>query len=277
MGGRLDATNMVRPLISVVTPVAFDHEAMLGNSLVKIAYEKAGIIKRQGLTVSALQRGVVRDVLVKIAKRRCNDIHFVRPQAKEKRLWVQTAPLLGSHQYENAYLACKVLALLRTRHGFARIPVNALSELTSQSFCIPGRLECVAKKPRVFVDGAHNAAAIDASLTTIVAYARERSVVLVFGLCNDKSIERIVPVLKKYSFPTVVTQGFSPRARSAASIAGHCAHDGMLVEPMPRIKDALRCGREYAGTRGIVLVIGSFYLVSAVKRLIELENKRTQR
>ncbi|HLL90765.1 MAG TPA: folylpolyglutamate synthase/dihydrofolate synthase family protein, partial [Tepidisphaeraceae bacterium] len=228
LGGRLDSTNVLKPEVSAITSISKDHMAQLGHTLPKIAEEKAGIFKNGIPAVTITQQDPeVERVLKTVAEKvgapfdvAGKSIEFSyrfessRLTGPQNRVCLTTAnskfehlsvPLVGEHQAVNLGLALSVIDRLKTR-GIAISDARAmegLSKLTS----LPGRMEMVSQTPRVIVDGAHNAASLDALMKSIGQHIPYDSMVVIFGCCSDKDVagmlERITSGADKVIFTKV--------------------------------------------------------------------------
>ena len=182
MGGRLDATNVVTPLVSVLTPIDLDHQEWLGDSLTSIAREKAGIIKPGVPVVSAPQTGEVREVLDEAAARCGTKIHYVTAPLEG---W--TVSLAGSHQPWNAALAVEALVL-----AGLPVPREAMAQgLREVSW--PGRFQQI--HARITIDGAHNPAAARRLATTWRETYGDKRATLIVGILRDKDMRGICEAL----------------------------------------------------------------------------------
>jgi dihydrofolate synthase/folylpolyglutamate synthase len=298
MGGRLDATNVVRPLVSVITPVDFDHEAYLGYSLGQIAFEKAGIIKEGGVAIAAPQRPEAAAVIEQVARQRGARLVVATevqgPKSKvqghqpaDLGLWtLDLGPLRvalpGRHQEENARLV--VLAAEQLRRLGLRISGQALRQgLAGVRW--PGRLEWIQGRPRLLLDGAHNPAGARA----LRAYLEEvrsaecgvrsdpaSNIVLLFGAMRDKAVAEMADLLFPLAAAVVLTRPPQKRAATTqvlAQLTGHLNHRIIECEDPGA---ALAKARDLAGPDGIVVVTGSLYLVGSVRQLLEVPGSRFQ-
>src|SRR5688500_18676748 len=207
LGGRLDSTNVLKPEVTAITSISKDHMAQLGPTIARIAEEKAGIFKTGVPAVTIQHSPDAELVLKRVAESRGvqlavagKDIEFSyrfessRLQGPHNRICLTTAnsrfehlsvPLLGEHQAINCGLALSVIDRLKTR-GFAINDSRAMEGLLKTT--IPGRMEMVSQQPRVLVDGAHNAASVDAMMRAIGQHIPYDSMVVIFGCCGDKDV-----------------------------------------------------------------------------------------
>jgi dihydrofolate synthase/folylpolyglutamate synthase len=274
LGGRLDATNIVMPKISVITSLSYDHIAVLGDTLAKIAGEKAGIIKQGVPVVSAPQKAEALEVLERIARSRECSLILVGRDAEFERLESSlngqvfrlssfldsgsgqktldlTIPLLGSHQLENAATAYTALQT-------SGIPVSdeAIQEGFSQVQW-PARFEILRREPPVIIDSAHNRDSALKLRETLDEYFPDRPVILIFCALEDKDVPGMLEELKPRLEHVVATHADHPRAPSAEWIAEQARNVGIPVEVVTPVASALERALELAGDRKIVLSAGS--------------------
>ena len=270
LGGRLDATNIVTPQVSVITSLSYDHMAVLGNTLAQIAGEKAGIIKAGVPVVSAPQTDEARRVLERVAREKNSpfilvgdDVKFARlsssldgqslqimdnlqPSTVDLRL-----PLLGEHQIENAAIA---YAALKT----SRIPISY--EAIRQGFAQvrwPARFEVLRREPPVVIDSAHNRDSARRLRETLDEYFPEIPVILIFCALEDKDITGMLEELKPRLESVVATRADHPRAPSAAWMAEQVEKAGIPVEDITPVSNALERALELAADQKLILSAGS--------------------
>jgi dihydrofolate synthase / folylpolyglutamate synthase len=269
LGGRLDATNVVRPELCAITPVDFDHEQFLGRSVEAIAGEKAGILKAGVPAVFAPQRPEAAAVLdnramelaIPVVRTADWDIEDLRLDARGSRFRVRgleiECPLAGEHQVQNAVTAVAALQTL----GVADAAIQAGIAATRW----PGRLERIAEHPEIVVDGAHNPAGARALAAYLDRFYAGRRVVLIFGAMRDKAIDEIAGILFPRAAELILT---APRqARALAPEALRDAADHPHVRVAADIVDALAMAR--AGSpEDVVFVTGSLFLVAEARDTI---------
>jgi dihydrofolate synthase/folylpolyglutamate synthase len=281
LGGRLDATNILTPVISLITRVDFDHENFLGHSLREIAAEKAGILKQGVPVVLTAQHLEAREVILARAKERnCPVIetplaYRVGEQVMENgrvraRIteiasgWSATlAPqLAGRFQLQNAINAVAAARTLSAR-GY-RIPENAMEQGVAAAVW-PGRLEKLQSRPDIYVDGAHNPGAA----RELAAFWEEnfagRRIFLLYGALRDKAVDEIAGVLFPHTVEVVFTEPRTSRAISASQLseiaAHHAAHSSVIADA----EQALDYLLSKAAPQDAVFVTGSLYLVGQLR------------
>lgn len=274
MGGRLDATNVVDPELCVITPVDFDHEKFLGDTLARIASEKAGIMKPGRTTVVALQRPEALAVIEQHAHETGAPlVHASAWRAEEAhedaygsrfaatygaRAIPVTCPLIGAHQIDNALTAVAALTELGVSAEAISVGIAATEW--------PGRLECVRRNPDVFLDGAHNAAGAAALARYLREFHASRKVWMVFGAMRDKNLHVIAPLLFPLAAELIFTSPAQTRAFPASEIRDITQESRATV--IDSARDAVRHAVDSAGAGDTVVVTGSLYLVGEVRSML---------
>jgi dihydrofolate synthase / folylpolyglutamate synthase len=291
LGGRLDATNILAPAVTVITPVDFDHENFLGHSLREIATEKAGILKPKTPVVVAPQFPEAREVILKRAKElvcpvietnvayRIHETVVNARQASSENFpagivtativevsssWsVDIAPsLAGNFQVQNALNAVAAARVLAT--GGLQVMDEAIAEGISSTEW-PGRLEKLQAHPDVYLDGAHNPAAARELATFLAQNFASRKIWLVYGALRDKSVDEVAGQLFPLAAEVVFTEPRTPRAISASQlteIAGYHAHH---AETIPDAEKALDHVLANAQPADAIFICGSLYLVGQLR------------
>ncbi len=282
LGGAIDSTNVVIPLVSVITNVAMDHMDYLGNSVREIAGVKSGIIK-QGIPVvtaaddpdalevirkAAGEKGCIlvqigRDVTWQLKNSTPEgqefDIHT--PERVYKNLFISLA---GHHQVINAATAVAAVEQL-AGNGYVFDAETVARGLAGARW--PARLETVRENPRVVLDGAHNlhgSATLKKALTEVFSY---RNLILVFGMLGDKEREKVVAMLAPLAKAVVVTKPNSPRAGDWEKIADEVRKYIDEVYLIEDIRLAVQKGMEMAETEDLVCITGSLYMVAEARAL----------
>jgi dihydrofolate synthase/folylpolyglutamate synthase len=281
LGGRLDATNIVTPQVSVITRIDFDHENFLGHSLNEIAGEKAGIIKAGVPVVIAEQRMEALEVLTATAARRNAAVTetakaftvkaaeirngYARARVEEnatREQFVIAPQLAGRFQLQNglnAVAAARTLALT----GF---PISrAAIEEGIASAVWPGRIEKIHSSPDVYLDGAHNPSAARELATFLADNFRGRKVILVFGAMRDKAVDEIAGILFPRAAEVILTEPRTSRSISAPQLGEAAGHHAACYRVIPDARAALRAAMEMAGPEDAVFVTGSLYLVGELR------------
>jgi len=276
MGGRLDATNIVQPLVAVITNITLDHQEHLGQGLKAIAGEKAGIIKPGAPLVT----GARQKQVLSLFQDRCRElgaplyrggVDFQTrggPGGKfhYRGLGVDlpglATSLKGRHQYRNAALALAVVELLN-RAGLM-VPVGAIREGLAQTRW-PGRLEQLPQDPRVVLDGAHNPAAALTLAQTLKQARGNGRLLLVMGVMADKDVDTILARLLPLAQTVIFTQPKYFRAATTADLARRAQPYHLQVLQIPEVAGAIRRAQALAGPRDRIVITGSLYTVGEAK------------
>ncbi len=276
LGGRLDATNVARGDVCVITSISLDHMEILGDTVAKIAAEKAGIIKPGSIVVSAPQVQDVAMVIEKVcAEQRAglvrigNDITWQRTggDLTGQSLVINTRndsytlkiPLLGDHQLENAATAVAVVEGLMSLG--VPIPreaiVQGMKEVVWQ-----GRLQILKQKPLLVVDGAHNADSMRKLAKAVSKYFDYDRCIVIFGTSCDKDIAGMVKELRSLADRVIITSSTHPRAASISVLAEAFQDGGMVVEESRSVPEALSRALSEVRATDMVLVTGSLFVVA---------------
>jgi len=291
MGGRLDATNVVNPLVSAITQISYDHTDKLGNSLVSIAREKAGIIKKNGVIITSPQPPEVLSVLEEISSSMGARIYQVvapgSPEGKDRIVPVKvyadyrgqifhvkglfrnyyslTLPLLGDHQIINAATAVGMVELLKLhsleigeefiRDGLAKVNWS-------------GRLEIVQEKPWIVVDGAHNVASAHCLRKAIQDLFHYRNLYLILGISLNKDIAGIGKELCLFANRVILTRASNARAADPhflKEVLKDVCSDPVITTD---VLSALTFARMQAEPEDLICITGSLYVVGEVLKLL---------
>ena len=275
LGGRLDATNVITPIVSCITPVGIDHTEYLGDTLTAIAREKAGILKRGVPGVIAMQPLEARQAIDSEAAgigvqllHEGDDFRFdevMSFSSSGKTMSDLRLSLRGAHQRSNAAVALQALEMARAR-GLA-VPQAAVREGLRRAKW-PGRLETVQLNPEVVLDGAHNPAAavvLAAALRDLYPAHRRH---LVIGMLADKDAGPVIATLAPLAATLTFTSPTSPRASPAESLARLAAgHPRLAVVPNPMA--ALAHAKAQTAPEDVVVVAGSLYLVGEIRAALK--------
>ena len=301
MGGRLDATNVVEPRVSVVTDIALDHQKFLGATLTEIAREKAGIIRPAGVVVTLPQHPEANDVLgntiLERGARAVSAVEYVPPVSPGPALSQKhsepaaageealpfgsryaldvfgkiitiASPLPGCHQLRNTALAIAAAVELNAQG----IKVTASDvERGIRDTRWPGRLQIIPatkEAPEFLLDAAHNPAGAWALRAALSERYEGRPFTLVFGAMRDKAIAEMAEILFPLAEHIIATQPANPRAASPQEIRAAAARCGAQVLAEPEVAAALTRARSLAGERGIVVICGSIYLIGEALQLL---------
>jgi dihydrofolate synthase/folylpolyglutamate synthase len=284
MGGRLDATNILSPDLTIITNISIEHRSYLGNTLAAIAGEKAGIIKPEIPVVSAVRQPAAREVISRTATekrapfylkgrdfrvRRSNkttdSFHYYGMRQRWRDLRVALA---GDHQLENAALALAASELLIDQ-GMT-LPDAALSEGLLKTRW-PGRLEVVREAPLVILDGAHNLAAARNLGRYLRTRLQDRRITLVVGVLDDKPyatmLKEWIPSVQR----VILTQPTIDRSLSPEALMPIVTDLGIRPQLIPSVKAAVNTAIETAAPEDVVCIAGSLYVVGEAKTALDPE------
>ena len=294
MGGRLDATNIVTPAVSVITDVSLDHQNYLGNTIAEIAREKAGIIKPNGVLVTLPQHPQANDVIGQVATERnargvsatkyvpnvspgAVKFDALRPIAHQTGAFFRSryflevmgeetlieTPLIGRHQLRNVALAIAAAEELN-QHGFTITPQQISMGVAQTRW--PGRFQFIARThshPDTIIDVAHNPAGAWALRSALSENFADHPITLVFGAMKDKAIPEMVQILAPIAQQLILTHADSPRAANEVEIkqmVSDLTSDAILTQNVP---DALAQAARVTPSNGLVVITGSIYVVGA--------------
>lgn len=277
MGGRLDSTNIITPLLSVITNISFDHTQFLGNTLEEIASEKAGIIKKGIPVVIGQAEGSVKGIFTEKAKELQSPIKFAdeiigdaATLTHEESGWKYentdgqsfVVPLPGIYQKHNILTALTALAILRDS-GVTLSDKNIEKGLTSvtSSTGLRGRWQVVGQKPTVVCDTGHNLDGIKNNMESIAAFYPDKKIRFVIGFVNDKDVSHIVDLFPKngiYYF----TQASIPRALPASEVANIFNAKDMDGKVFDTVKEAYGAALQESGEDDVIYIGGSTFVVA---------------
>ncbi len=244
MGGRLDATNVVKPLVSVITSISLDHVAFLGNTVEKIAYEKSGIIKNK-IPVITIARGKALDVIKNVAKSKNSEVYF--PKNYNYKI-----NLKGKFQIQNANTAVETINLLnqlKITYIKASIIKKSLKKINWR-----GRIEF---KNNILFDCAHNPSAVKV-LIDYIKTLRYRKLILIFGALEDKDYKSMLNQLVPLAYKVILTKPNSYRALDPRILAKEVDKYFLIIEDN---KKALKHAKLISKKKDLILVTGSIYVV----------------
>ncbi len=277
LGGRFDSTNIISPLLSIITSIGLDHTAILGDTYAQIAFEKAGIIKKETPIIAAVKQTDAQNVIVKQAnemeapiylldKDFTIDEYYSRSTCES---FVLKSPLFrwtdlqitmfGKHQVENASLAVIGAQLLRDM--FESINEDSIRKGLFQSKW-PGRFEIISKSPFVVVDGAHNEEGVEALVDVLVKRYPEKNINIIFAALSDKKTDKMIAKLDQVATTITFVTFDYPRASPSTLLYEESNH--LLKEQNDNWKEAILKQLERL-EENMLLITGSLYFISEVK------------
>lgn len=301
MGGRLDATNVVEPMLSVITDISLDHQKYLGNTLFEIAREKAGIIRPGGVVVTLPQSPEANDIIghaiLDQNARAVSAVPYVPPvspaaarteykkigengdkdrgtfitrypvQVRGQQICVES-PLVGRHQLRNIALAIAAAEELQTQ-GLPLTPKSIEQGIRETNW--PGRFQVIpGHSSDLVLDVAHNPAGAWALRAALSACFSDRSFTLVFGAMRDKAIAEIAEILFPISERVVATRADNPRSATVEEIRFAAARTNSDILEAPSVSSALETARNLTPPGGLIVITGSIYVVGEAMRELKL-------
>jgi dihydrofolate synthase / folylpolyglutamate synthase len=288
LGGRLDATNVIIPSVSIITNIGLEHTQVLGDTVEKIAFEKAGIIKQGVSVVTAAEKAGALSVIEEIAAL-CGaaltvvdrdivyssgdvslDGQFFSYRSKQRNLEGLRVALPGRHQVRNAVTALAALELLPGLPFDEKAVRDGLSSVRW-----PGRLEVFSREPLVIVDGAHNVDGIMALREALSDILKQRKLHLVLGILGDKAVEEIISLIAPLATSSlIITRPDNPRASDPCQVAEFAKrYTSAPVTVIPDVGEAVVAALKSLAAGEALCVSGSLYTISearlALKKLLE--------
>ncbi|MFE4426027.1 bifunctional folylpolyglutamate synthase/dihydrofolate synthase [Peribacillus butanolivorans] len=278
LGGRLDTTNVIQPLLSIITSISLEHTNILGNTLAEIASEKAGIIKSGAPIIS----GVTAEEPAKVIEEKAAsaDVPYYQlgrdfyvndvKQSKHGQSFSISLDnrsirnidlqMLGRHQIDNAALAVAAVMLViegidekSIRKGIGEAKWN-------------GRFEKISDEPLVIIDGAHNPAGIEVLIETLKTHYPDYTYRFIFSSFRDKDYSHMLHMLEKEAIEIIITEFNHERAADAEKLYKQCSHENKSIDK--DWQSAIRKGRQNTGEKEILVITGSLYFLSLVREFI---------
>jgi dihydrofolate synthase/folylpolyglutamate synthase len=293
MGGRLDATNIVDPILSVITDISLDHTEWLGSTIAAIAREKAGILRHRGTLITLPQHPEANQVIGEVATglnvRAVNAAQYM-PPAGASTVGAYTvnalnaiirvdSPLSGSHQHRNLALAIAAAVELASNHGFSVKPVHIAEGIRKTRW--PGRLERIQRDGVEWIlDVAHNPAgawALRAGLNSIFVAEDQRPRTLIFNCLRDKPIAEMAQILFPLFDQVIIAPIHSARAAAPDDLLAAAEATGTPAIVVDSVSDALQLAQQRALSQssegGSIIISGSVFLVGEARTLLLAEEE----
>ncbi len=288
LGGRLDATNVLVPEVSVITGIGYDHREFLGNTISEIAGEKAGIIKDKVSVVVSVQEPAVMSIIEKKAAekdskvflygrefssivKRGDEYGSVFDYKGDGSFHDLKIPLSGKHQVLNASLALKALEILAGKSAIdsSRLSAGAIRE-GLEGIKWHGRLEFVSDNPPILIDGAHNPSASNALADSLknIFLKKYRRIILIMGIMADKDINGIMAPLLPLASEIIAASPAYERSASPKVLSEHARSLGFFCMTAGSIKEALSAANRLWKDGDMIVVTGSFYTIGEAKEAL---------
>jgi len=276
LGGRLDATNVLQPDVCVITPISYEHTAILGTTLSAIATEKSGIIKEGSIVVSSPQTDEADAAIASACQQKGAKLIRVGKDVTYQSLrfddaqqsflikgrlgnYELTIPLLGQYQLSNAATAVAALEVLSEKGNVIPLQsiVQGMKEVNWE-----GRLQVLNRHPLVVADGAHNQDSAQKLSQALKQYFKFEKAVLIIGMSSDKDLSGIVTELAPIFQKVIVTKSLHPRAMATSPIAVEFLKHGIEAQQTDDISIAMPLALSLAGANDMVCVTGSLFIAS---------------
>ena len=283
LGGRLDSTNVINPLVSVITSISYDHLGILGNTLSQIAYEKAGIIKQNGIVVSYPQEEEALKVIEDVCKERNAklilvsqyDMHISKysPKGQTFNLSINDksyvglkTSLLGEYQILNIKTSIQAIEALKYRGIYIK---DEYIYKGVENAKWPGRIEVMGENPKIVLDGAHNVQGMAELKKAILKYFKYDKIILVIGVLRDKEYEKMCSIIMPIADTVITTKPDSERALSSEELGGvaNKYNDSVIISSS--ILDAYNTSIESAKEDDLIVFCGSLYMIGRVRDIIQ--------
>ena len=283
LGGRFDATNVITPSVSVITPISFDHTNVLGNTIEEITYEKSGIIKKDGTTVVAPQNREADEMIQRICKDRSNNLYRVNEDIKFQ---LKGSSLSGTvfdvQGLENNYNDLKIKLIGEHQVINAAVAIGAIETLSMKGFHItkesiktglyetywPGRMEIISKDPKILIDVAHNVHSMKILKNTIQNHMKYDNLILVLGVLRDKNYPKMVKEIVPIANTVITVEPDSNRALKVEDLVEEVKKYNCNCIIGKDIEKAIKKALEIANEKDLICFAGSIYLAGKVRSRI---------
>ena len=286
LGGRLDSTNVITPILSVITSISLDHTNLLGNSLSEIASEKAGIIKEGIPVVTYPQEEEALKVIEEIAKNKNSEIikvskdkgRFIRVYDDNEKIYQDVLvningedykvrlPLLGEHQITNLLVAMKAFLKVCAIEGINAEKNVILSSLKNVKWI--GRLEVMKRNPLVVIDGAHNIQGIRSLKKSVQKYFKYKNIYLILGILADKQVKDMIDTITPIAKKVFALTPHSDRAELASKLRDEIIKTNSNCVSFERYEEAYVKALNEADSDDLILISGSLYMIGDMRKII---------
>ncbi|EPY2273670.1 bifunctional folylpolyglutamate synthase/dihydrofolate synthase [Clostridium sporogenes] len=285
LGGRLDSTNVLEPILSIITSISYDHMNILGETLEKIAYEKAGIIKKAPV-IAYPQKKESEKIIEKVCKeKKCELIKVednlinVKREIIQKNIGQQSfklktkedtynicLSLLGEHQIKNCIVVILSIEKL-IKLGIKIEKICIISALKKVKW--PARLEIVNKNPLTVIDGAHNIEGIESLKNNVSKYFKYNKLILILGILKDKQVEDMIKTLVPLADRVLAVTPHNDRGESSRELMHIALKYNKNCEYLEEYKECYNKGKSYYEEGDMILICGSLYMVGDMRKLIK--------
>ena len=277
MGGRFDATNIITPMVSIITNISLDHQQFLGETIEEIAFEKAGIIKNGIPVITAADKKALKiiekTVIEKNSPLRYIKKDYIRRISKnidrqifhielERDYTIETS-LLGSQQGEN--IAIVLAAIEELRKQGLKISDESIKNGIKKTNT-PGRMELISRKPLILLDGAHNIAGIKVLKENLLDFNYDK-LILVFGVLKDKNYSDMIDIISENADIIILTQPDTSRASPVNSII-KLIDETKKVYVTTKVRDAVDQALKVVGKKDMICITGSLYTVGEAREIL---------
>lgn len=285
LGGRYDATNVIKDsLVSVITSISLDHIGVLGGTISKIAYEKAGIIKNSGTVVVYKQEYEAEEVIREICRKKdakyigvdFDSIEIVRSDINTQVFNYTSSTyeyknlemkLIGEHQIKNAILAINVIEYLNIHKKINVNIENIKTGLLDTKW--PGRIEIIKEAPLFIIDGAHNLDGAKSLAKVLEKNFSDKKETLIIGMLKDKEIDSVLEVLTPYFDKVIVTYPISDRSMEVDDLKIKISNYIEDVVAIKDINDAVNLAIKNANKDDVIIAAGSLYMIGAIRTIVK--------
>lgn len=285
LGGRYDATNVIKDsLVSVITSISLDHIGVLGDTISKIAYEKAGIIKNSGTVVVYKQEYEAEEVIREICRKKdakyigvdFDSIEIVRSDINTQVFNYTSSTyeyknlemkLIGEHQIKNAILAINVIEYLNIHKKINVNIENIKAGLLDTKW--PGRIEIIKEAPLFIIDGAHNLDGAKSLAKVLEKNFSDKKETLIIGMLKDKEIDSVLEVLTPYFDKVIVTYPISDRSMEVDDLKIKISNYIEDVIAIKDINDAVNLALKNANKDDVIIAAGSLYMIGAIRTIVK--------
>lgn len=287
LGGTLDSTNVIKPIIQVITSISFDHTNLLGNTLEEIAREKAGIIKKGIPTVIYPQQ----EEVLKVIKNKCFEMDSELYIANNENLKFKNIvnldkpyqllkynneidillPLLGEHQIINLSVAMQAIEVLNNKNIIDISIANIVKSIKNVSW--KGRLEVLSNNPYVVIDGAHNIQGIETLSRNIKKYFKYENLYLILGILADKDVEEMIKIITPMAKKVYAVTPNSIRGELAESLKDEVIKFNKNCKAFDKYEEAYLEALKDASEKDLILASGSLYMIGDMRKIIRKISK----